>query len=122
MLKTLEYVLNSFLCQITDFFKHWYVDSFYFFSQALISFLEGLDRFFAFKITLKHLFHPLYQDRTLIGYTLGFIFRLIRIIMGFVIYAFIIIFVFIVYLAWLIVPLFIIYQILKGHFQWRIKI
>lgn len=122
MLKTLEYVLNRFFYQITDFFNHWYVDSFYTFSQNLISFLEDLDRFFAFKITLKHLFYPLYQDRTLIGYTFGFIFRLIRIIIGFIIYAFIIIFVFIIYLAWLAIPLFIIYQIFKGHFQWKIKI
>ncbi|MFA5386613.1 MAG: hypothetical protein WC297_03045 [Candidatus Paceibacterota bacterium] len=115
-MKVLGYVLNRFFYQITDFFNHWYVDSFYVFSQALFSFLEGLDRFFAFKITIKHFFNPLYQDRTVIGYTLGFVFRLVRVLIGFVFYVFLIVLFLIIYLAWLAIPLFIIYQIFKRRF------
>ncbi|PIU99174.1 hypothetical protein COS59_01170 [Candidatus Wolfebacteria bacterium CG03_land_8_20_14_0_80_36_15] len=111
MPKALIYILNRFFSQIADFFKHWYVDGSYFFGQTLISALENLDRFFAFKITLKHLFQPLYQDRTFIGYTLGFFFRAIRIFLGFIVYAIAISLAIVIYLAWLATPLFIIWKI-----------
>lgn len=116
----MTYILNRFFSQITDFFRHWYVDGSYFFGHTLVSILENLDRFFAFKITLKHLFKPLYQDRTFLGYTLGFFFRSVRIFLSFIVYAIIIILAIAVYLAWLIIPLFIIYQIFsngKGNFK-----
>jgi len=113
MAKELIYILNRFFCQITDFFKHWYIDGSYFFGQTLVSSLEDLDRFFAFKITLRHLFQPLYQDRTFIGYTLGFFFRALRIFLGFIVYAVIISLGIIIYLGWLAIPLFILYQIFR---------
>ena len=113
MPKVLIYILNRSFAQIADFFKHWYVDGSYFFGKTLISVLENLDRFFAFKITLRHLFQPLYQDRTFIGYTLGFFFRAIRIFLGFIVYAIAISLGIVIYLTWLAIPLFIIYQIFQ---------
>jgi hypothetical protein len=65
----------------------------------------------AFKITLKHLFEPLYQDRSFIGYVLGFIFRSGRLIAGALFYFILLAFAAAVYLIWLAVPVFIIFKI-----------
>jgi hypothetical protein len=76
--------------------------------------LEKFDRKLAFKVTVKHLFHPLYQDQTLIGYTLGFFFRTARLMSGGIIYIIIIAVAIFIYLAWLMVLPFIIYKILSS--------
>jgi hypothetical protein len=115
-----SYFLNRFFSQIVNFLKHWYVNSFYFFSHFLVSVLENLDRFFALKVTFKHLFQPLYQDRTFIGYTLGFFFRLLRIILSLIIYTIINIVMVLIYTIWLLIPPFIIFKIFGG--QWKLKI
>ena len=48
-----------------------------------------------------------------IGYILGFIFRSLRLILGVVIYTLLIIAAIAVYFAWLLIPLYIIYRILR---------
>jgi len=88
--------------------------SYYFIGRYLVSFLERLDRTLAFRITLKYLFHPLYQDYTVIGYILGFIFRSFRLVAGGLVYAAIILAAAALYLVWLLVPVFIIYRIVQG--------
>ena len=90
MVAVAVYLVNSFFYRLADFFRHWYAGGFFFFSHQLINFLERLDRFFALKINLRHLFRPLYQQYTFIGYVLGFIFRGIRIIVAGFIYGLVI--------------------------------
>ena len=108
---SLFYLANHLFYRIIDFFKQWYIHSFYIFGNFIISLLARLDRVFAVKISLRYLFHPLYQDYTPIGYILGFIFRLIRVLMGSAIYFLILIIAIAGYLAWLAIPIFLIYKI-----------
>ena len=107
----ISYLTNHFFYRFVEFLRHWYVDSFKIYSHFIISLLEKFDRKLAFKVNVKHLFHPLYQDQSLIGYTLGFFFRSARLIFGGVIYILIIAVAIIIYLAWLAVLPYIIYKI-----------
>jgi len=106
------YIIELFFYRIKEFLRHWYVKSFRIYFHNVVNFLERLDRFFAFKITLRYIFHPLYQDYSLIGYVLGFIFRSIRVIAAILFYSLIVVVAVFIYLFWLAIPIFIIYKIL----------
>jgi len=111
MVSVLSYLGNRFFYRIVEFLRHWYKDGFFFFFRRLIDFLEQLDRYFALRITLRHLFIPLYQNYTFIGYVLGFIFRGVKLgIAGFIYFLVILIWLGL-YLGWALVPLIIIYKI-----------
>lgn len=86
------------------FFVHWHRDGLRFVAHHTLSFLERLDQTFAFMITLRHLFEPLYQDYSVIGYILGFIFRVSRLFIGGVIYGGVLLFAGMFYLAWAVIP------------------
>ena len=108
-----SHLLHKFFYRIAEFFRHWYGHSFRIYSHFVISILERLDRRLAFKITLLHIFHPLYQDQTAIGYILGFIFRSGRLIIGAIVYIFVIIIAVALYLIWLLIPVYIFLGILN---------
>jgi len=107
----IPYLFIRLVYRLTEFLRHWYLDSFKIYSHFIISLLEKFDRKLAFKVTIKYLFQPLYQDQTLIGYILGFFFRTARLIIGGIIYILIIAVAIFIYLAWLAVLPYIIYKI-----------
>lgn len=109
----LIFLINRLIFRISNFLRHWYVSSFKIYSNFVISIFEKLDRFFAFKITYKNLFVPLYGDRSIFGYFFGFIFRTIRLFSGGIVYIFSGIAAIIIFLAWAGIPLFVIYKIIK---------
>jgi len=104
---SLVYLVNRFFYRIFDFVRDWYWGSFSFIGRQLINFLESLDQIFAWRITVRNLFQPLYQDHSIIGHTLGFIFRSARIFMGSVIYLVIFVFTAVLYLIWAAIPIYI---------------
>ncbi len=108
------YLFNRFFYRIFEFLEHWYPGSFKIAGHFFISFLEKLDRTFAFKITLRNIFQPLYSDRSFIGYILGFFFRSWRLIIGGILYLAIGALAIAIYLVWLAVPVFIIFEILQN--------
>ena len=108
---SLIYLVQKFFYRILKFVYNWYIGSFWVIGHFAISVFEGIDQHFAFKITIKHLFEPLYQDRTILGYILGFIFRTIRVLLGAVVYAFLFLIVAGVYVVWAVIP---IYIVLRG--------
>ncbi|MCX6702433.1 MAG: hypothetical protein NTW60_01020 [Candidatus Wolfebacteria bacterium] len=83
------------------------------YGHLVISRLEEIDRTIAFRVTLKNIFQPLYQDRSFIGYLLGFIFRGLRLIFGGIFYAVIISFAIAIFIVWAAIPVFIIYKIIQ---------
>ncbi|HOD96709.1 MAG: hypothetical protein WC579_01710 [Candidatus Paceibacterota bacterium] len=91
--------------RIKLFLKHWYSNSFIKFWNFFIQTLRNLDRTFAIKITARHWLDPLYQDRTVVGYILGFIFRTLRIAIAAVLYLAIFIVVMFGYLIWAATPI-----------------
>ena len=76
--------------------------------------LRDWDRFFALKITIRHWLQPLYQDRTIIGYILGPIFRTGRIIVATSVYLLVAALATLLYFIWLIIPPYVVYKILTG--------
>lgn len=106
------YLLNRLIFRAKEFLRHWYIKSFFVYIHFIISQLEKIDRFLAFKITLRHLFQPLYQDHSIIGYILGFIFRTARLFIGATIYLVVFIIAAAIYIIWLGIPIFIIYKMI----------
>jgi len=100
---------------ITRFMRHWYVDSFLGTSHFMLDVFERLDRTFALKINARNLFKPLYQDATAVGYILGFLLRSLRVIIGSAVYFFVFLLSVVIYLAWLAVPLLIVWNIVKHY-------
>lgn len=107
----LVYLGRRLIYRIFEFLRHWYIKSIRMYSNFVLNKLEGLDRHFAFVITAKHIFHPLYKDYSIIGYVLGFLFRLLRLIIGAIVYAAIFIIAIFLYLIWLAAPIYILYQV-----------
>ncbi|MBI5306313.1 hypothetical protein HZB04_01885 [Candidatus Wolfebacteria bacterium] len=105
------YLFNRFIFRIQEFLRHWYVNSFFIWSHNVVSVLERMDNFFALKITWRHFFEPLYQDHSLIGYILGFIFRFGRLISGLLVYIPLILLAVVLYAVWLAIPFYIVYRI-----------
>lgn len=105
------YIFQRILRRFTEFFRHWYVRSFILWTHGILTLLENLDQTFAVAITWRHFGEPLYQDRSIVGHILGFIFRSARIAIGGVIYVVIIILAAALYIGWCAVLPFIIYKI-----------
>ncbi|HPT40409.1 MAG TPA: hypothetical protein PLQ44_02295 [Candidatus Paceibacterota bacterium] len=110
---SLFYLIKQFFFRIFRFLRHWYIDSFVFIWHKFLGVLEKFDRIFAVKITMRHWLEPLYQDKTIIGYILGFIFRTLRVFLGGIIYLVISIIGIAIYLAWAFIPFYCIYMIFK---------
>ncbi len=114
-MSVINYLINRLFFRIRMLFKHWYKDGSKIFFHTLIGFLEYLDRFFAIEITFKHIFEPLYQDKSFIGYVMGFLFRITRIILALIVYSIVVLFFVFLYLIWLAIPPFIVFKIIKSY-------
>lgn len=110
---SLIYLVQRFCYRIYDFLRHWYVDGFLWFVHQALNFLESLDHFFALKVTLRHLFKPLYQDYTFVGYVLGFFFRFWRLVFGGLVYLIAVLIAAAFYLVWALAPIYIVYRAVK---------
>jgi|SRR3989338_2570343 len=97
-----------------EFFYHWYFRSAKIYGYVVIGFLEKLDRFFALRITFKYFGQPLFQDRSIVGYIMGFAFRSARLFFGGIFYFFVIAIAAFIYLIWCAAPAFLFYKIVTG--------
>lgn len=102
------YILAQLGNRILMFFYNWYIASFFAFSDFFTSVFEALDQTWALRVTARYLFRPLYQDRTIVGFVLGFIFRLGRLIIGSMLYGGVFIVGVSLYLAFAAIPVLII--------------
>src|SRR5688572_7799619 len=105
----IPYLLGRALYRIKLFFSDWYLGGFRLVSRTAINTLESLDRTWAVAITFRYIFQPLYQDRTITGRILGFIFRSIRIVIGLALYAAVIGMALVAYAIIAVIPLYILY-------------
>ncbi|MBI5732681.1 hypothetical protein HY967_01840 [Candidatus Jorgensenbacteria bacterium] len=106
------YIIYHFFYHIIEFLRHWYVKSMRMYWHFVISQLEQFDYYLAWRITLKHLFQPLYKDYSVLGHILGFIFRSLRLMIGTLIYFNIFMLAIGIYLIWVLFPLFVIAKII----------
>ncbi len=114
MLQALTYLPTRFLAVIRDFLYHWYVGSFRNVSHFMLNIYESLDKTFALRINLKSLFKPMYQDRSIIGYVIGFFFRGFKILAASVIYLLLFFASVFLYFLWVIAPAVIIYEAIRS--------
>lgn len=98
------YLLNRLFFRLSDFFHHWHGDGSRAILQAFLRHFENLDRTFAFKITLRHFWQPLYGDYSIVGRILGFFFRTFRLLLGGIVYLFFAAVMLPIYVAWLAIP------------------
>ena len=110
MSPALAYVSTRAFMLFVGFLRHWYVDGFIYVVHQGLSILEQLDQTLALKITLRHMFEPLYQDYSIVGRVLGIIFRTFRVIIGGAIYAVISTITIAIYLIWALIPLFLLFK------------
>jgi len=114
---SLFYILERFAFRIYYFLYHWYVRGFRKASNWTINYLAKLDYKLAFRVNLKNIFQPLYQDYSLMSYILGFLLRSFRIILALIIYSFAIVFASGLFLAWASLPIYAVYQIVNTFFK-----
>lgn len=107
---SLSYLMRRLWYRIAIFFHHWYVDGSYFFARHSLSLFLNLERTLAFRITATHLFEPLYQDYSIVGQIIGPIFRLVRLILGSIIYITLGVIALCLYIAWLAIPIILLLQ------------
>ena len=71
--------------------------------------MRSVDQSLAVAITMRHFFEPLYKDYSIVGRIMGIIFRTIRVFLGGIFYIFLAISFAIIYVAWVAIPIIIIY-------------
>ncbi len=103
------YLVRQCAVRTLDFLNHWYVGGFRRATHWTLLFLERLDRTLALRVTLRYFFRPLYQDYSFVGYFFGFLFRIFRALVAFVIYAAVIACAVALYLVWAFAPIYIVY-------------
>jgi len=100
----IRYIAGQMIAWIVDFLRRWYVDGFYFFARIFMRTLMYFDRTLALRVNIKNIFKPMYQDRSVIGYALGFILRSIRTVIAVLLYATLGAFFIIIYAIWALIP------------------
>lgn len=111
----LVYLIRRFFYRIYDFLRHWYVKSAKIYSNFVLDRLAKIDRVLAWRINLQYLFQPLYKDYTIIGYGMGFLLRLLRLIGTGFVYLVIFAIAILIYLVWLLIPILIVWWVLTSN-------
>ena len=95
--------------------KWWYLDSLRVFVRLFKNLSVFLDNKLEVSLMARMLFVPLFQDRTIVGFTLSFIFRIIRIVTGSLILLLTWVMMLFWFLIWLGIPIGV---IIYGQFNW----
>lgn len=106
------YLLERLVKRVRVFLSNWYVRGTKRYFEFLVETLRRLDKTFAWKITLKMLFKPLYKDYSLEGYIIGFVLRFLRLIFSSALYLIISVAIFFVYILWLFLPFYLFFSFL----------
>lgn len=112
---SLLYLGHRALYRLRRFLADWYGGGFLFTWHLVRGLLADLDRTLAFRITIQNLFQPLYQDFTVLGYILGFIFRVLRVAIGLLLYPIVVGLGALGYLLWASAPILILYAGATGR-------
>ena len=108
------YLGKTFVFRIGLFFRHWYVDGFLAIYGTWLRFLRMCERRLAIRINVRFLFQPLYQERNIVGYVLGFLYRFIKICLGGILYVITGVFACGVYVVWAVLPVLLLYRGIFG--------
>jgi hypothetical protein len=106
------YIVSRILYRIRTFFEHWYVHAYFISIHAFLNLLSKLDTFFAIRAMSQNFTRPLFGDRSVVGYVIGFCFRLVRIIGGSFTYALLGLIALFLFLVWALIPVYIMWRII----------
>jgi hypothetical protein len=106
---SVAYLMHRALYRVYRFFYDWFIRSFLFTWKAFRAYIRSFEDVLAVRIQLRNLFQPLYQDYTVLGYVLGFIFRVMRVFMGVILYPIFLGVAVALYLIWVAIPFYIFY-------------
>ncbi|MBI2010888.1 MAG: hypothetical protein HYS89_01490 [Candidatus Colwellbacteria bacterium] len=106
------YLAGRFSYRFVAFFRHWYLDSLRVMAEFWNRLLRRLDQTLALRVTLRHFFQPLYQDRSFIGYVFGFGFRSARVFIASIIYFLIVVIAVSIYLFWAALPAYAVFNLM----------
>lgn len=108
------YLFKNLFLYIVFFFKHWYYDGLVFIYGKALGAIRNLEKGLAIRLNIRFIFQPLYQERNIYGYVLGFLFRSFRIVVGTLLYLLIFIVAAAAYAIWALVPAYAVYKIITG--------
>lgn len=95
--------------RIWMFLYSWYVSSLFTIGSIASHWAHICEQHVAVVVTARNLFKPLYQDASILGHILGFIFRLARLCVGFICLLAIYTSAVSIYILWALLPIAIIY-------------
>lgn len=105
------YIGDRFFFRIFEFLRNWYFRSGKKYGNFVINIFERMDRIFGWKVNILHMFSPLYRDYSAIGYILGFVLRLARLVITSLLYGAVFLIAVFVFLIWMLIPVYIIWKI-----------
>ena len=99
------------------FFKFWYIAGPVWFWQQNWQTVSNFESVFATRAMLQHISEPIFQDYTRAGRVIGVVVRILRTILGLVLYAMVIAIFTMAAAIWLIAPPFAVWQVLRLGFS-----
>ena len=108
------YLAKTFAFRIGLFFQRWYVGGFFTLYGLWLRLVRACERRLAIRINVRFLFQPLYQERNIVGYVLGFLYRFVKICVGGTLYFGTFALVIVAYVIWAAFPLVLIYKGIFG--------
>jgi hypothetical protein len=108
------YLGKTIAFRIYMFFRRWYAGGFLMLYGMWLGLVRASERRLAIRINARFLFQPLYQERNIVGYVMGFLYHFFKIFLGGVWYGITACIIAFLYLLWAAVPIALIYKIIKG--------
>jgi hypothetical protein len=108
------YFVQSLVFLVVSFFKHWYVDGFFYVVRAIAAMLRALEKKWALKNNAYFMFEPLYQEKNIYGYIFGFVYRSLKVFFGGMVYVVIVTCGLSLYIVWALIPLYSMYRLIYG--------
>ena len=108
----IAFLLQRLLLHILLFFRHWYEGGLFAIYGRALGLIRKMERAFSIRINIHFLFSPLYQERNIYGYVIGFLFRGVRIVFFGAVYLIVFVLAVVVYFLWAAIPVWILYHII----------
>jgi hypothetical protein len=105
------YIVDRFFFRIFEFLRNWYLRSGRKYGNFVINVFEQMDRVFGWKVNILHMFSPLYRDYSVLGYILGFVLRLARLVVTSLLYAVVFLVAVFGFITWMLIPIYIVWNI-----------
>lgn len=112
--QTAVYLLKTLVFRAWMFFRRWYVHGFFALYGIWLWLVRASERRLAIRVNIRFLFQPLYQEKNIAGYALGFFYRFFKILLGGVWYTSTACVMILLYIVWAAFPLMLIYKIING--------